>query len=252
MIENELVSIITANYNSEKYIVQTINSVLEQTYKNWEMIIVDDNSSDNSLEIIKKYSQSDDRIRFITQNINSGPAVTRNLGINSSKGRYITFLDSDDIWEKEFLELSVNTIKNNKDIFFTFSSYHRKNEDFSIDNGTFLVPKKVSYYDLLKTCPISCLTAMYDSKELGKVLMPKILKRQDYGLWLELLKKTNYAYGIERPLATYRMRDGSVSRNKFVAASYQWKIYREVEKMNIIKSIYYFLHYAYNGYKKYN
>lgn len=247
---NELVSIIMANYNSEKYLDSTINSVLNQTYLNWELIIVDDNSSDNSKTIINSFINKDKRIKLVEQNQNNGPAVTRNKGIEIARGRFITFLDSDDIWEKTFLKYSVNFQLNNN-IAFTFSSYFRRNEDLSIDNGTFIVPEKVAYKDLLKTCPISCLTAMYDIKKVGKVYMPKILKRQDYGLWLSILKKIDYAYGINKPLATYRMREGSVSRNKFKAAQYQWKIYRDVEKLNIFSSIYYFIHYAINGFKKY-
>lgn len=247
---NDLVSIIMACYNSEKYIRDTVDSVLRQSYPTWELIIIDDNSKDNSVSIVNTYINKDTRIKLIEQKNNNGPAITRNLGIKEAKGRFITFLDSDDIWEQSFIEESLKFQKE-KNVTFTFASYYRRNEDFSRDNGTFYVPKKVNYSSLLKTCPISCLTAMYDTKKLNKMYMPMILKRQDYGLWLAILKKTDYAYGINKPLATYRMREGSVSRNKFKAAQYQWRIYRKIERLNIFKSIYFFVHYAYNGFKKY-
>lgn len=247
---NDLVSIIMACYNSEKYIRDTVDSVLRQSYPTWELIIIDDNSKDNSVSIVNTYINKDTRIKLIEQKNNNGPAITRNLGIKEAKGRFITFLDSDDIWEQSFIEESLKFQKE-KNVTFTFASYYRRNEDFSRDNGTFYVPKKVNYSSLLKTCPISCLTAMYDTKKLNKMYMPMILKRQDYGLWLAILKKTDYAYGINKPLATYRMREGSVSRNKFKAAQYQWRIYRKTERLNIFKSIYFFVHYAYNGFKKY-
>lgn len=244
------ISIITANFNSEKYIAQTIESVLAQKYTDWEMIIVDDNSTDKSMQIVDEYKKKDKRIHSIRLKSNQGPAVARNTGIEKAKGRYITFIDSDDLWEPNFLNLAIEKMIN-EDYSFVFASYYRKNEDLSEDLGTFIVPEKVAYYDLLKTCPISCLTAIYDTKEIGKFFMPEIIKRQDYGLWLRLLKEIDFAYGIRQPLATYRIRKGSVSSNKFKAAQYQWKIYRDVEKLGLLKSFYYFLHYAVNGILKY-
>lgn len=247
---NNKVSIITANYNGEKYIIDTIKSVLSQTHKNWEMIIIDDASSDNSCNIINNFCKKDKRIRFIKLEQNSGPAVTRNKGIELANGRYITFIDNDDLWHKNFLQTMVSFIEKNN-ITFAYASYERKNESLEKDFGTFIVPEKVSYYDILKSCPISCLTAMYDTSKIGKMYMPNILKRQDYGLWLRILKKVKYAYGVKTPLAIYRIRPNSVSRNKLKAASYQWKIYRDVEKFSLIKCCYYFVNYAINGIIKY-
>ena len=249
-MNNKKVSIITANYNGEKYIIDTIKSVLNQTYKNWEMIIVDDASSDNGCNLINDFCKQDKRIRLIKLEQNSGPAITRNKGIEFANGRYITFIDNDDLWHKDFLQIMVSFLEKN-DIAFAFASYERKNESLEKDFGTFIVPEKVSYYDILKSCPISCLTAVYDRSKIGKVYMPNILKRQDYGLWLRILKKVKYAYGVKTPLAVYRMRPNSVSRNKLKAASYQWKIYRDVEKLSLIKSCYYFVNYAINGIIKY-
>ena len=249
-MKNDLVSIITANYNCEKFIEETIESVLAQTYKNWEMIIVDDVSTDNSVNIIKKYLKQDNRIKLIQLNKNSGAAVARNKAIEVAKGRYIAFLDSDDLWKPTKLEKQLVFMqKNNYD--FTYTDYNLINEDSIKYGKTFKAKKESSYYDLLKTCSIGCLTVIYDTKNLGKITMPLILRRQDYGLWLKILKKIDKAYCLDESLAVYRTRQNSISSNKLKASQYQWKIYREIEKLNILSSIYYFLHYTYNGIMKY-
>lgn len=248
-MQEELVTIITANYNAQQFIEETIDSVLAQSYQNWEMIIVDDCSSDLSIDIIKDYMQKDSRIKLIQLTENSGPAVARNRAIKDANGRYIAFLDSDDLWLPLKLEKQLAFMQKNN-VTFSYTSYNLINDD-GIALGQFNVPDKQSYNNLLKTCPIGCLTVIYDTSSLGKVSMPLILKRQDYGLWLKILKKIDYAYGIAEILAVYRVRSNSVSSNKVKAATYQWKIYREIEKMNIFKSCYYFLHYTFNGLKKY-
>ncbi|PHR59470.1 MAG: glycosyl transferase [Arcobacter sp.] len=244
------ISIITANHNSEKFIRMTIESVLAQTHKDWEMIIIDDQSDDNAVVIIEQYCLQDKRIKLLKNETNMGPAKTRNKGLNIAQGRYICFLDSDDIWYDSFLEASISYLEQNN-VKFVFSSYDRKDETLQKDNGTFYVPEKVSYDDLLKTCPISCLTAMYDTDGIGKVLMPDILKRQDFALWLQILKKVPYAYGMHEPMAIYRMRENSVSRNKLLAAKYQWIVYRNVEQLSLIKSCIALCQWAFYGFKKY-
>jgi glycosyltransferase involved in cell wall biosynthesis len=249
-VKNDLVSIITANYNCENFIDDTIKSVLKQTYKNWEMIIVDDLSTDNSIKIIENYIKEDNRIKLIKLKENSGAAVARNRAIEEAKGRYIAFLDSDDLWEKTKLEKQLAFMQENS-YDFTYTNYNLVDESNSRYGNTFKAKKESSYHDLLKTCSIGCLTVIYDTENLGKVTMPLILKRQDYGLWLKILKKIDKAYCLDESLAVYRTRQNSISSNKLKASQYQWKIYREVEKLNIFRSIYYFLYYAYNGLKKY-
>lgn len=244
-----MVSIITPSYKSVKFISQTIESVLNQTYQDWEMIIVDDVSPDNSNEIIEKYIKKDDRIKLIKLEKNGGPAVARNRAIEEASGRYIAFLDADDLWMPGKLEKQIKFMVNNN-IVLSYSSYDLIDEDNN-DLGTFITKPKVNYSDLLKTNSIGCLTAIYDTEKIGKVLMPDIIKRQDYGLWLNILKKTDHAKGILESLAKYRIMKNSVSSNKFVAAKYVWKIFRDVEKLNIFKSCYYFCFYVYNGLKKY-
>ena len=243
------VSIITPSFNSKKFISQTIESVLNQTYRNWEMIIVDDVSPDNSNEIIEEYTQKDSRIKLIKLEQNSGPAVARNRAIEEAKGRFIAFLDADDLWHKEKLEKQLTFMEQN-DVAFTFSSYDLIDEDGNA-LGTFKTKEQVSYNDLLKTNPIGCLTAIYDTEKLGKVYMPNILKRQDYGLWLKILKQVGTTKGMPEVLATYRILKNSVSSNKLKAAKYQWKIYMQVEKIGFWKSVYYFSQYAYYGLRKY-
>lgn len=247
---NNLVSIITPSYNSAKFIENTINSVLKQTYQNWEMIIVDDVSKDNTIDIIKEYVKKDNRIKLVQLTSNSGAAVARNTAIENAKGRFIAFLDSDDLWVAEKLEKQINFMLRNN-YSFTYTNYNLIDEDNVKYGKTFKAKKEVTYHDLLKTCSIGCLTVIYDSAKLGKIYMPLIRKRQDYGLWLKILKIIPKAYCLEESLAIYRTHQNSISSNKKNAALYQWKIYREVEKLNILLSVYFFVHYAINGLIKY-
>lgn len=202
---NNLVSIITPSFNSEKFISETIASVQNQTYSNWEMIIVDDCSKDKTVEIVEQIIKSDNRIKLIKLEKNSGPAIARNTGINAVSGKFMTFLDADDIWFPDFIENSIKTIQQEK-IYFVFSSYRRSDEDLNFIYSDFIVPQKVTYYDILKTNSISCLTAFIDIEVLGKKFMPEVFKRQDMGLWLKYLKEIPYAYGIKEPKAIYRIR----------------------------------------------
>ena len=239
------VSIITPSYNTSKFIEATIKSVLDQDFESWEMVIVDDNSSDGSPEIIKRYAAKDSRIILIENKENTGAASARNLAIQQSKGRFIAFLDSDDLWLPNKLSMQVNFMLENN-FGFTYSAYDKINESGE-RIGQIQVPSQVSYHELLKTCSIGCLTAIYDTTVLGKVYMPIIDKRQDYGLWLNLLKKLSYAYGIQEVLAIYRVRNNSISSNKFIAAKYQWKIYREIEMLLLLSSIKYMVTYTLHG-----
>ena len=243
---NNLVSIITPSYNSEQFIMEVIESVQNQTYENWEMIIVDDLSLDKSVYIIKKYMEIDSRIKLIELNKNSGPVIARNRAIKEAKGRYIAFLDSDDFWHKNKLAQQLEFMKE-KDVAFSYTGYYTVDEDTSESIGLMEVVNVVDYHTLLKQNIIGCLTVIYDSKKLGKIYMPNIAKRQDFALWLEILKKVPFAYGLNEPLAYYRIRTISVSSNKFKASLYNWKLYRDIEKLSLHKAIYYFAWYTYNS-----
>lgn len=235
---NELVSIITPSYKSERFISQTIESILAQTYQNWEMIIVDDVSPDNSNNIIEEYCKKDNRIKLIKLDKNSGPAVARNRAIEEAKGRYIAFLDADDLWKPEKLEKQIKFMEE-KDCVLSYSAYETMSEDGVLQNKHINPPLKTSYKDLLKSNHIGCLTAIYDTQKVGKIYMPLIAKRQDYGLWLKILKKIDFAYGLDESLAIYRIMLNSVSSNKYKLLKYNYLLFRKHEKFSSIKSFYY-------------
>ena len=247
---NALVSIITPSYNSAKFIAETIQSVQNQTYSNWEMIIVDDGSSDETENVVLSIIENDNRFQFHKLNQNSGPAVARNTGIEKASGDYMTFIDADDIWFPTFIENNIKTIQETG-IPFVFSSYRRANEQLEFVYSDFIVPHKVSYTDILKSNSISCLTAFLDIKKLGKKYMPLIRKRQDMGLWLNYLKVIPFAHGIQETQAIYRIRENSLSRKKSDLIYYQWQFYRAVEQLNIFQSLYYMAHWMYRGFMKY-
>ncbi|MCY9821472.1 glycosyltransferase family 2 protein [Aeromonas media] len=240
-----IVSIIMPLYNSSAYVARSIESVLSQSYRNWELILVDDFSTDDTLLIIQSYLNSDKRIKLIKSELNVGAAVARNMAIEKASGKYLCFLDSDDIWLPEKLATQVSYMEQNN-VLFSFMAYFKVDAD---DNkiGCVHVPDVVSYNDLLRTCSIGCLTAMFNAEVLGKQMMPLLRKRQDYGLWLKLIKLSGKAYGINMPLSCYRVHSESISSNKFNAAKYQWRIYREVEGLNIFKTCYYFTTYMVYG-----
>lgn len=249
-MENGLVSIVMPCYNAENFIKESINSVINQTYKNWELIIVDDCSIDNSSAIIKKFIKKDSRIKTIQLEKNSGAAISRNRGIEIANGKYIAFLDSDDIWFDIKLEKQISHMKKNNSLF-SYTSYCLINDSSRVI-GNFITKKKLNYKELLKTCPIGCSTVVYDCEKLGKIYMPiDAYKREDYAMWLNVFKKINYSEGIIEPLSYYRIYSNSVSSNKLKMAYYQWKVYRNYENFNIFKSIYYFTFYSINGVLKY-
>lgn len=247
---NALVSIITPAFNSAKFIAETIQSVQNQTHQNWEMIIIDDGSSDETESIVLSILENDNRIQFHKLAQNSGPAVARNIGIENAKGDFLTFIDADDIWFPTFIENNIKIIQETG-ISFVFSSYKRSNEKLEFVYSDFIVPKKVTYTDILKTNSISCLTAFLDIKTVGKKKMPLIRKRQDMGLWLNYLKVIPFAYGIQETQAIYRIRENSLSRKKLDLIKYQWQFYRDVEQLNVFQSAYYMFHWMYRGFMKY-
>lgn len=240
---NPLVSVITPAYNAERFIGETIESVLKQTYKNWEMIIVDDKSTDNTVNIVKSYAERDSRIKLIELEENSGSAIARNTAMDHANGRYLAFLDSDDQWIENKLERQVEFMKEN-DIAFSFTKYVRMTEDGKVTNAISKVPEKVDYNQLMKHCVIGCLTVMLDREKIGNERMINIRTRQDYVFWLTLTKKGFIAYGLPEVLAKYRVVKNSISSNKLKAAKQNWNVYYNIEKQGLIKSLWYFSHYA--------
>lgn len=239
----KLISIVMPSYNSALTIKESIDSVLSQTYKNWELLITDDCSSDDTLAILHGYSQSDSRIRIFQNEENSGAGVSRNKSIEMASGVYIAFLDSDDIWMPEKLEKQVEFMDKNG-YALTYTSYQKfdKNGPGKIISP----PLTVNYSELLYSNVIGCLTAMYDVDKLGKQYMPLIRKRQDMGLWLKILKTCNQAYCLPEVLALYRS-DTGMTQNKINASIYQWRFYREVVQLGVLSSLWYFSWYIVKG-----
>jgi teichuronic acid biosynthesis glycosyltransferase TuaG len=244
-MNNTKVSIIMPSYNSMNYISNSINSVVNQTYESWELIIVDDCSKDDTQHIVSNYCKNDNRIKLFVNEKNLGSATSRNMGIKKSSGRYIAFLDSDDLWHQDKLSKQVNFMRLNK-YSFTYSYYSKIDEQGLLLKNIDNLPEKVSYISTLKSNKIGCLTAIYDTEFFGKVYMENLKKRQDLTLWLKLLKENNYAYCCKEILANYRIRKNSLSRNKLKLVKFHWLIYRKIEKQNFINSTYYLLFYIYS------
>lgn len=236
-------------YNCEEYIRESIESVRQQTFKNWELIIVDDASTDKSVDIVKQIMKEESRICFIGLNMNRGVSNARNIATEGAKGKFIAFLDSDDLWLPTKLVKQIEAMEM-ENILLSYGSYILIDENGN-SRGIFKAKNKVSYEDMLKTSEIGTLTMMYNTDELGKHYFLEI-GHEDYVMKLEVLKKIDFAKGITEPLAKYRVTKKSLSRNKFKAALWQWNIYRDVEKLSFLKSVYYFIFYAYNGLKKYS
>lgn len=229
----ELVSIITPTYNCGRFIEETIKSVLEQTYENWELLITDDCSTDDTEKIVSRYKE--DRIKYFKLSENAGAAIARNNAMARAQGKYMAFLDSDDLWDKEKLEKQIKFMKEN-DYVFTCTAYEQIDEDGKSLNKKVLPRKKVNYNGILLNCPVGNSTVMYDVSRLGKFEVPNIRKRNDDALWLKMLKREKYIYGMNDILMKYRIRKNSISSNKIDLIKYHWYLYREIEHLSVIRS----------------
>ena len=218
-MKEDLVSIVTPTYNCGKFITETIESVIGQTYKNWEMIIVDDCSKDNTQEIVKKYLKNDKRIKYIKFEKNQGAAIARNTAIREAKGRYIAFLDSDDLWSKDKLE--------------TYTNYEEIDENSKLLGIRVTGPKEITKKGMYNYCWPGCLTVMYNAEKIGLIQIKDIKKNNDYAMWLKICKKAN-CYLLDENLAMYRKRAGSISNHEYtLLIKWHYKLYREEEKQNI-------------------
>ena len=250
-MEEGLVSIITPMYNGARFIGQTIDSVLEQSYENWEIIVIDDGSKDNGPDIVQTYCDKDSRISLFSQQ-NGGSAAARNNGIRRAKGQFIALLDADDTWNPDFLQRQVKLMKD-KNALLVYSSHTRIDEHSKEILAPFIVPEKVTYKDMLKTCYISCLTGLYDTSKFGKVYLREDMKslRDDYVYWLEIMKKVGVAYGTRDVIANYRILDSSASRKKKKVIIPHFKVLYKVEKLGLLRSLYYLSNWAVISYFKY-
>jgi glycosyltransferase involved in cell wall biosynthesis len=239
-----MVSIVTPTYNSERFIADAINSVLKQTFTNWELLIVNDGSTDKTQGIIEEYLEKDNRIKLLNHIESQGAGAARNKAIAEAKGDYIAFLDADDMWKPSKLEKQIKLLKETS-AAVCFSSYELVDEIGRPLNTIVEALERVSYKKQLRCNYIGNLTGIYDVTKLGKVYMPEIPKRQDWVLWLEAIEKGGDAIGIKKSLAYYRVRKGSISSNKIELIKHNFNVYRKTLKFGRVKSIRYILIFLY-------
>lgn len=235
MMVDNLVSIIMPTYNCGKFIAETLDSVKAQTYQNWEVVIVDDCSTDNTKQVVDTYIANDPRIKYYCLETNSGAAVARTKAMELADGQYIAFLDSDDLWTPDKLEKQLAFMRDN-DYAFSCTAYEQIDEEGKPLNKVIKTIKKTDYNRLLLDCPVGNSTVMYDVSKMGKFQVPNIRKRNDDALWLTMLKKEKYIYGMPDILMQYRIRANSISGNKFKVIKYHWILYREIEHLSVFRS----------------
>ncbi len=235
--EADLVSIITPVYNSERYLSQTIQSVLHQTHQNWELILIDDGSSDQSPVIIAQMEKQDHRIRSIRLPSNSGAAIARNCGLKLAKGRYIAYLDADDLWLPKKLQRQVDFMKTHQ-AAFTCCDYRRMDVQGNLLN-TVHMPCTITYEQLLHNTIIQTVGVMVDLRQINPelLMMPNVRRGQDLGTWLQLLKNGVIFLGQNEVLALYRITPQSLSANKWRAMKRTWHLYRSVERLPVAKTL---------------
>lgn len=231
---SDLVSIIMPSYNTGRFIKETIESVLAQSYQNFELIIVDDCSTDNTDEVVEKYL-TDKRITYIKNDKNSGAAVSRNRALREAKGKWIAFLDSDDLWETQKLEKQIAFMRDNN-YHFSYTNYIEI-DDKSVPNGRMVTgPKKITKRGMYNYCWMGCLTVMYDAEKVGLIQIEDVKKNNDYAMWLKVCKKAD-CYLLDETLSRYRKRSGSISNHGYIKLiKWHYKLFREAEKRNSIVS----------------
>lgn len=236
-MKTSLVSIITPSFNSERFITETIKSVQNQTHHNWEMIIVDDCSMDKTALIIKQFVEKDTRIRFFQLKKNLGAGMARELALSKAKGDYISFLDSDDLWKPSKLEKQLQFLKENK-IHFTFSFYDCIDEKGNVLNKLVEAPRNLSYRQLFFCNHVGNLTGIYEVNYFGKIAISSIRKRQDWVVWLTILKKIKSAKPVPESLAFYRIRNNSLSASKIDLLKHNFAVYYDFHRFNYLVSLF--------------
>ncbi|MEN2398487.1 glycosyltransferase family 2 protein [Flavobacterium sp. MC2016-06] len=233
---SELVSIIIPTYNTEKFIRATLQSVINQSYQNWEMILVDDASTDQTVFIIEEFAQNDNRIKLFKLAKNSGNGFARNVALEKATGKYIAYLDADDVWFPEKLEKQIQFLKINN-LPFTFSFYDCIDEEGNDLNRRVEAPLNLTYKQLFYCNYVGNLTAIYDADYFGKIALPASQKRQDWRLWLTILKQIKTTKPVPEPLAFYRIRKDSISSSKFKLIKHNFGVYREFHGYNFVFSV---------------
>jgi len=233
---NELVSIIIPTYNTEKFIRATLQSVQNQTYQNWEMILVDDASTDRTVSVIEEFAKNDSRIKLFKLEKNSGNGFARNIALEKAVGKYIAYLDADDLWFSNKLEKQIGFLKANN-LHFTFSFYDCIDEEGNSLNRRVEAPINLTYDELFFCNYVGNLTAIYDADYFGKIILEATQKRQDWRLWLTILKQIQVTKPVPEPLAFYRIRKDSISSSKFKLIKHNFGVYREFHRFNFVFSV---------------
>lgn len=241
-MNEQLVSIITPAYNAAQFIGQTIESIQIQSYKNWELLVIDDGSKDNTIQVVQDYAQTDQRIKLLKQETNSGPAKARDMGLKKAQGTYVAFLDSDDLWLPHKLKTQISFMQQH-DSAFSCTQYRRITQDGKSTGRLVGVPKVLNYSQLIKHNTVATLTAVINREKVGHLEMVNE-GYDDFILWLSVLKRGFVVHGIQEDLARYRMVGGSVSNSRVRAAKWVWNIYRNVEKIPLPKAVWIFANYA--------
>ena len=247
---SHLVSIVVPVYNASRFIDETINTVLDQTYTNWELLLIDDKSTDESVKLIKPYAAKDKRIKLLRNKKNSGAAVSRNKGIDAAKGRYIAFLDADDLWSPTKLEKQAAFMQK-QDCAFSFTGYEFADENGKANGKKVHVPETITYKQALKNTTIWTSTVMLDMQAISKPTshMPDI-GSEDTATWWKILKTISMAYGLDQILSYYRRTKSSLSANKFYSLQRTWHLYIKMEKINFVTAIYHMAIYSVNATKR--
>lgn len=248
-MKQPLVSVIMPCYNMERFIADTIRSVIDQTFDDWELLVVDDTSTDGTVELIKYFCENESRINLSVNAEHGSIANTRNNCIKQAKGRYLAFLDADDIWHPDKLQRQIRFMQE-RQVGFSYTSYDLIDEEGKTLGKTINVAGNLNYKDYLRNTIIGCSTVMLDTEIVGQVTVPDFRTSEDTATWLDVLKKGYLAYAINEPLTSYRIRRKSASSNKLKAAADLWKVYRKHEKMSFFKTLCYFFSYAFNAIKK--
>lgn len=248
MENNTLVSVITPVYNCERYIGETIESVLAQTYLNWELLLVDDCSPDSSVDIIHRYVERDERIRYVKLEKNGGAAIARNAALKEARGRYIAYLDADDLWEPIKLERQIDFMQKNH-VVFSCCDYEKIEDDGTTTYKIVHMPKKFTYEQCLRNTVIQTVGVIVDTAHVDRKLlqMPDVRRGQDSATWLQMLRNGVEFRGQNEVLAKYRRVPQSLSSNKIQAMKRTWHIYRGVEKLSLVKSLWCLLGWAYHA-----
>lgn len=244
-MDKELVSIIMPVHNEERFLASAIESAQSQTYENWELLAIDDCSTDSSADIIKAYAAKDPRVRYMqnTDQTYKMPAKPRNVGIENAKGRYIAFLDSDDLWLPTKLEHQLQVFEHEKDAVIVYANYKRMSLDGKIHRRVVKGPESTDYKKMLKSNVMGCLTVMYDSAKVGRQYCP-VCGYDDFALWLQILRNGGKAYNTNTVEALYRLKGKSVSSNVLTDIGWQWNILRNNERIALLPSVYYLVNYV--------